>query len=266
MHRHHWGRRTFGVAVTVVALTAASACGTDDDTTTETTPVATLPGDGDTATQPDIDPEYVEFCARARELDEQPSMPTMEQFEAYVAAAPAELDEPLAVITAVLEEADGNFMALFSDPEAIEAIDELDAFETEACGLRGDDGPDQDPSVTVVDPAATRVEVEATEYEFDADFPSEPGRYSFVMTNEGEEPHIMILVRLEDDAELDDALATQGEEGVAEEFESELAPPGAEAVLTADLVAGSWVMLCPIPTPDGEPHYELGMINEFTIS
>jgi hypothetical protein len=86
------------------------------------------------------------------------------------------------------------------------------------------------------------------------------------MANGGAEPHIMILVRLEDGATLEEAMASEGEAGVAEEFESGLALPGGEAVLTADLGPGTWVLVCPIPNPEGKAHAELGMVHEFTIT
>ena len=64
---------------------------------------------------------------------------------------------------------------------------------------------------------------------------------------------------------LDDVLTTQGEEGVAEQYESSPATPGGEGVLSVDLVAGRWVLLCPIPGPTGTPHFADGMLREFTL-
>ena len=54
-------------------------------------------------------------------------------------------------------------------------------------------------------------------------------------------------------------------DGVAEQYESSPATPGGEGVLSVDLVAGRWVLLCPIPGPTGTPHFADGMLREFTI-
>jgi uncharacterized cupredoxin-like copper-binding protein len=271
MARHSHGRRRLVNIVGIAALTVtAAACGDDTDTNAVVTSGNATAAAGDTAepgtTAGAITAGMEDFCAKARELDEQDSLPTMAQVEAYADAAPSELDEPLDVIMTRLEESDGNFTALFGDPDALAAFDELDAFEVEHCGKAPDEGPEQDPSVTVLDPDATRVDLEARDFEFEGDYPSASGRYSFVMTNEGEEVHLMILVHMEEDADIDEMLESQGEAGVIEVFESDVAAPGDEAVLTADLVAGRWVMLCPIPSQDGESHYKKGMIDEFTIS
>ena len=65
---------------------------------------------------------------------------------------------------------------------------------------------------------------------------------------------------------LDEALESEGESGVSEEYASDEVLPGAEAVVTAELTPGNWILLCPIPTPDGAPHFAEGMIWEFAIT
>ena len=92
------------------------------------------------------------------------------------------------------------------------------------------------------------------------------GRYSLVMANDGAEPHLMVLAQLEPGVTLEEAMASQGQEGVAASFESDVAPPGAEAVVTADLTAGDWILICPIPDAAGTTHVEHGMIHEFTLT
>lgn len=302
----HPPRRTLAGCLALVALTAgATACGDDDDdedpaaaavattqadaaapteaaaaTTAEavsptteaaapTTEAAapTIEASGPTTGSGSVPAELAGYCAAAEELNSQDELPTTEQIEAYAALAPPDIAEPMDVVMGLLAENDGDFTIVFGDPDGQAALEEITAFEAETCGLAPpDEGPPQDPSVTVLDPNATRVDVEASEYHFEAEFPTSAGRYSFVMTNGGEEMHIMILARLEEGAALEDALASEGEEGIAEEFESELAQPGAEAVVTADLTPGEWVLLCPIPGPNGAPHFTEGMIHEFTIS
>ena len=201
------------------------------------------------------------FCVAALEIYNVDDFPTSEQLQAYADVAPDDIAEPVAVVLEKFEAAAGDFDALFSDPEFAAAIGELEDFEFEYCGI----GDAPSPAM-VIDPNATRVDVTATDYHFDFEVPTEAGRYSFVMNNGGEEAHIMILLQLEEGADLDAVIASEGEEGVVASFESDLAAPGGEAVITADLVAGDWVLLCPIPTAEDEPHFVLGMIHEFTIA
>lgn len=65
---------------------------------------------------------------------------------------------------------------------------------------------------------------------------------------------------------MDEVMASEGEEGLEASYESAIAAPGAEAIVTADLTRGNWVIVCPLPTPDGEIHAELGMVQEFTVT
>ena len=65
---------------------------------------------------------------------------------------------------------------------------------------------------------------------------------------------------------VEEAMASEGEEGIAEMFESEVAPPGSGAVITAELAAGNWVLVCPIPNAEGTPHVALGMVHDFTVA
>ncbi|MFV0308152.1 MAG: hypothetical protein ACK5OX_10470 [Desertimonas sp.] len=266
------------VTATLVSalLVLTAACGDDDESVgTTAAPAATAP---DTNASPTTDAattaavvttsapaEQRELCAIAAEIDESAEPPTMEQMKRYRDAAPPELQTPTQVVIDAVAAADGDFTAIIADPDAAAAIEQIGTIEAELCGS-GDDGPPQDPSVTVIDEDAARVDVTATEYAFELDAPTEAGRYSFVMTNDGEEPHIMILVRLEEGVALGDVLAAEGDEGVAETFESSPAMSGEEGVLTANLGPGNWVLLCPVPGPEGHPHFVDGMIEEFTIA
>lgn len=254
-----------------VLLIVASACGGDDTDTASTAVAAstTPPAEAAPVSTPaspraTIDPADAEFCAAVAAINGTEALPTVDDVLAYQAVAPAEVQEPVQVVLDALAAADGDFMAVFADEAAGAALEQITAVEERRCGS-GDEGPPQDPMVTVIDEAATRVDVVASEYAFDADLPSDPGRYSFVMSNEGAEPHVMILLRLADGAALDDVLQSTGDEGVAEQYESSPAAPGGEGVLSADLGTGNWVLLCPIPGPTGAPHLADGMLREFSI-
>lgn len=265
-------RRTTTRQVAVLVATAAialSGCGDDDaDTATSTTAPAESPsavdGDGGSTTSAGdgVGADLTAYCEIAVELTEQDSLPTAEQLAEYQSLAPEAVAEPVATLVAAFEAAGDQPQQVFADEEAVAAIEELTAFEAEACGLE----PPQDPDVTEIDPSATQVAVTATDHAFDVDLPTAPGRYSFVMANSGVEPHLMVLAHLEDDAVLDEVMASEGGTGVIDSFESGVVPPGAEGVVTAELVPGRWVLICPIPTEEGTTHVDLGMVREFTVS
>ena len=249
-----------GAAALAVVSLGLSACGSDDDDsaaddTTTTAPEATTT----TAAAAGASEEY---CALAQQINEQPELPSAEQLEEYEGLAPDAVADAVAVVVEAFGSADGDPAAIFGDPATVAAIEEITAFEAEACGFE----PPQDPDSAQVDPDATRIDVTASDYAFELDLPTEAGRYSFVMANEGAEPHLLVLAQLEPGATLEDVLASQGEEGVVTSFESGVAAPGAEAVVTADLAPGAWVMVCPIPDAEGTTHVEHGMIQEFTVS
>ena len=252
-------RWTVAVSAAVALGLIAAGCGDDDDAAEATTTPAAEEGA--------IDPEFASYCEIAIELDEQEDFPTPEQLETIRERAPEEIkDEANVVVDAFLAAGDDPFAA-FEDPAVEEAFGPIEAFEAEHCGIEQEDEEEQDPSVTVLDPEAARVDVTATDYAFALD-PAAPaaGRTSFVMTNEGAERHVMYLFRLSEGSTIDEALASEGDEGVEEDFESDFAANGEEAVLTADLVSGEYGLICYVPDAEGTPHYELGMQEAFTVS
>jgi hypothetical protein len=207
-------------------------------------------------------PSLDEFCSVAARLNSQDSLPTPEQLTEYQSLAPEEIAEPTAVVVAAFESAADDPQAVFTDDAAMAAIEQLTAFEAEQCGL--------EPPVAAlddeIDSDATRVDITASEYTFDTEDPTVAGRYSFVMTNAGAEPHLIVVAQLEQDVALDDVLASDGDLGVIQAVESDVALPGGESVVTVDLQPGRWVIVCPIPNEAGESHADLGMLRELTIS
>lgn len=235
------------IAVVSVLSVAAVACANNDDAAS---------GDDNDA-----------YCALAVELDGQEGFPSAEQFEALRDAVPEEIrDEVNLVVERVLQAIeDGNPGAAFADPDVEAAFKPIDAFENEVCGLELDNESEQDASVTELDPNAAQVAVSATEYAFEFQDPA-AGPTSFTMSNDGDETHVMVLFKLAAGSSIDEVLATEGGEGLTEvEFSSDGANPGEEAVLTADLTPGKWAMICYIPDAKGKPHFDLGMVREFTI-
>lgn len=243
---------TIRLAPIIVLLVALGACGDDE------------PADGavSAATAPPASEEDLSgFCALAEELNSQEAPPSSEQLASYAELAPDAIAEPTAVVVAAFDAAGDDFAAVFADADAVAAIEQIQAFEGEACGF----APPRDPSVTEIDPDAMRVDLTATDYHFDVSPPSTAGRYSFVMANGGAEPHLMILAQLEEGVTIDEVMASEGETGLIASFESGIAAPGTDAVVSLDLTPGRWVLVCPIPNAEGTPHAALGMVHEFMV-
>jgi uncharacterized cupredoxin-like copper-binding protein len=241
------------VAGLAVAVAPLAACGDDSD---------------DAAVKADDSSEY---CELATQMDQQDSFPTAEQIQALQDAAPDEIKDALDAAGPVLREyiEKGDPAGGFEDPVVQENIPTIDAYEADTCGIdKGEDEPEQDPSVTVADPAAAQVAVTATEYAFTLSPETvAAGRTTFTMTNQGQERHLMALARIADGHTFQEALASEGEEGIdGPQLESKTAAPGEQAVLTADLEPGTYGMICYLPAPDGQPHLAKGMVKEITVA
>jgi hypothetical protein len=276
------------------ALIALGACGGDDDDTAAATTVAAAPASDPAVTEPavtepaatepaatepaatepadtepigTVDAEFAEYCALALELDQQESLPTAEQMTAILAAAPEEIAaEAKTFVDAYVAAGDDVSPSIFA--EYGEELGVIDEFEAEHCGMPIEEEAAPDPEVVSIDPAATRVDVGATDFHFEFEPPTAAGRYSFVMTNDGEELHMLILAQMEPGATFDEVMASEGEEGLIQSFESIPSEPGGESVVTADLTAGHWVLVCPIPSEANgmQPHAALGMVHEWDVS
>ncbi len=94
------------------------------------------------------------------------------------------------------------------------------------------------------------------------------GRTSFVLTNDGDETHEMVVVKLAAGVTLDEAIQADGEEGTVDrEWATNLAAPGGdEEAVTFDVEPGNYALVCFMPNADGTPHMVLGMRHEFTVS
>jgi hypothetical protein len=261
-------RSVLGAAAALLLLTAALvACGDDDDSAT------TTEADGDGTTTSTAGDANDELCALAQELSEQDGFPTAAQLKRYTELAPPEIADLVAVAGPPLIEANGDSVAVFTaiaDDEVEAAINEIDAWESENCGVEHQPINEEQAAI---DPDASRVDVTASEYTFA--FPTEltTGPSSFVLTNAGAEVHFMVLTQLAEGRTIEEVLAFDGdpeEAGLVTgvEFESGLAAPGGddEEIITTDLAPGSWAMLCFIPGPDGTPHAFSGMAVPFTVT
>lgn len=243
--------------LTAVAL--LTGCGGDGDQEAASTTTTA-------AEAPEVAAGAEDYCLAARLLDDQESLPTVEQLDELAAVAPEQIKADVEFVIGRFKagvEA-GDPVSAFGDPEVEQRLERVEEFEARVCGLT-DDEEEQDPAVTALDPAARRIDVTATEYDFEFGEVA-AGRTSFVMANAGQETHIMIVGKLKEGATLEQALAADDPEQFVEvDYESDIANAGEEAVVTADLTPGNWAMVCPIPASDGQPHFLKGMAVPFTV-
>jgi hypothetical protein len=256
------GRKRWGAAAAALVLIMAGCSddgGDDEDaadtTTTEASDDTTTTEAGDDAD----DGELTELCALATEMDEQEDFPSAAQLEQYKELAPDEIADAVDTAADPLIAAEGDlpaFFVAFADDDVAAAVDDINAFETEECGIDHSDdglGGGEDEAAD----GAEVVDVVASEYTFDVGDVA-AGNTSFRLTNEGEEAHFLLVVKLADGHTIDDVLASEGdpaEEGITEDpsGETALAAPGGEdeEFVTLDLVPGDYAFLCFIPGPDG---------------
>jgi hypothetical protein len=255
---------------------ALTGCGGDDDAavdttatpatevvdTTDDTAVGSAPDDSG-----DIDPRYADYCEAARTINDQDEFPTDDQFQALRDTAPDEIRAEVEYVIDRINEAEDQqaVFALFGEPDVMSRMDVIDQFDTENCGI--DFGPGNPEGVSLeLDPDATRVDVSATEYDFEFEAPP-AGHVSFVMSNDGDEPHFLGIGKLMPGVTVEQAIRADDPSEVTEwTADSDVVGPGGEAVLTvADLEPGEYAMVCFIPSPDGEPHAFLGMAVGFTV-
>jgi hypothetical protein len=132
----------------------------------------------------------------------------------------------------------------------------------------GDDDEESDSDETTTEAAqASEVTVTADEYSFElSETPTEPGEVTFTLDNVGEEPHALIVARINEGFTLDEANELEGRQGSAEILGQTDAGPGQQGKpIDAELTAGNYGLVCPLSTKDGESHYDLGQNAEFTI-
>ena len=146
-----------------------------------------------------------------------------------------------------------------------------------ACG----DDDDDDATATATEEATEAeiegadagdnpVAVEATEFQFTLDTDFFVDTTGFTLTNSGEQPHEAFIVRISEDAVVDELLASEEEqpEGLEAEVGGTFAEPGNEAGFGFEepLEPGRYLMLCFVEDEEtGQPHALLGMVAEFTV-
>lgn len=123
-------------------------------------------------------------------------------------------------------------------------------------------------------PAPNLVTVTARDFAFGAPSTIPAGLTTFRLVNEGPEMHHVQLVRLEDGhtlQELMELASAGGEHGAMPAWARFVggpnapAPGGGESEATVELEAGSYALVCFIPSGDGVPHLMKGMVKPLTV-
>lgn len=141
-----------------------------------------------------------------------------------------------------------------------------------ACGDDEDEGTTAAEETTTEDAGTVSVtatdDIDADEYNFDLSAIPTADTKEVTFQNDGESPHELIFVRINEGFTLDEAIKAEGEEGTTTPVGFTFAKPGEEAKpieVKKPLEAGPYVMLCTVETKDKVPHFELGQLEEFEI-
>jgi uncharacterized cupredoxin-like copper-binding protein len=148
--------------------------------------------------------------------------------------------------------------------------DDAGAPNTEAAETPADDGD-------LAAGGGGTITVNATEYAFDLPETLPAGETEFALENVGEEPHMLIVAELKEDApSVDDLINMDDKEAqkfIEEQQVIDPIKPGesSEKTITFDLQSGAtYAYVCFVPSPKkseghGQPHAFLGMKGEFTV-
>jgi len=141
----------------------------------------------------------------------------------------------------------------------------------------GDDGGSSGASSS----AGPTLNITAEEYSFGVDGQAQAGLTTVTFTNQGQQPHIASVLKLQPGKTLDDALKVLGadnpdEAAMAAVFAGDPSTsfsgfPGLlfkgdkQTTITKDLTAGTYALVCYLPSPDGKPHFLQGMAKQLTV-
>lgn len=109
------------------------------------------------------------------------------------------------------------------------------------------------------------VEVELDEYAFTYQPPIPSGRVVFEVRNRGDELHQLVLVRLPDEADLDELLDSPTPRALPPVYTVPAREPGGSASFAVDLTPGRYGLLCFVEADDGAQHHEKGMVSQFKV-
>jgi len=118
---------------------------------------------------------------------------------------------------------------------------------------------------------ATKITITAHDYSYHAPAQVKAGLVSITLENEGQEPHHVQLARLNDGVSVEKfQAALQQSPEAALSLVTWAGGPGVidfggSQEVTMELVAGTYMLLCFIPSPDGVPHLAKGMVASFEV-
>lgn len=106
--------------------------------------------------------------------------------------------------------------------------------------------------------------VEAFEYGFNLpDF--EAGKFKLELSNIGAEPHLIAIAEVPEGVTAEEVIAD--ESLIIREVAFAFALPGETAKgKLKELTQGNYAFACFVETPEGVPHFELGMLGEFQVA
>ena len=171
---------------------------------------------------------------------------------------------PGASSEATLDLAPGSYVLACFIPSPGEQMPHMMKGMTRAMTVRGK----REPGVMPV----ADVNVRLNDFSFTMSKPMTPGRHTVRVTNDAQQPHELVIVRLGDGK-------TIGDVGEWEEAGMQGPPPaipmggmgplakGATATFDVRLTPGTYGVICFLPDMgDGKPHFKHGMVQQFDIS
>jgi uncharacterized cupredoxin-like copper-binding protein len=176
-------------------------------------------------------------------------------------SAPPELDEQIGVVTAGVRQAlEAQSDRPLRSEEFSQSEEEVDRWVADNCGFE-------------------RVDVAAVDYAFEGVPETLPaGTVTFGFSNEGDEMHEMLMVRLKDPSTTIEDLVKLSDREAQEKIDflgASFGPPGASDIESKELAPGKYALLCFVPVgstsekaarkADGPPHVARGMSAEFTV-
>ena len=108
------------------------------------------------------------------------------------------------------------------------------------------------------------LEFVAFEYGFTLPDDIEAGKFKLELTNIGEHPHLIAIAEAPPGVTAEEVIAD--ESLIIRDVGFAFAEPGETAKgKLKELTPGNYVFACFVETPEGVPHFALGMLGEFTV-
>jgi hypothetical protein len=129
--------------------------------------------------------------------------------------------------------------------------------------VKGAGAPAAEPKADLV--------VKMTDFHFDMPAEVKAGQQVWKVTNEGSQPHELVLMRLADGKTLEDAIAWYAKPEGPQPFSmiggmQAMSNSSSAGYINLDLKPGNYMATCDVPDPaSGKPHSELGMAMPFTV-